>query len=559
MSSLAESRTVGQYLLDCLKREGISEVFGVPGDYNFSLLDTLESDNGLSFITNRNELNAGYAADAYARINGISALITTFGVGEMSATNAIAGAFSEDVPVIQIVGSPKSKMQKDKELAHHTLMDGDYDVFRKVYENITAYTAVLTPENAAREIPAAIQAAKQKKKPVYLSVAIDLVTQPVIFHETEVTQTKSSQIALQAALKQITGMVEEAKKAVILVDMKAIRYRLQDQVQHLAEQLKVPVASLMQGKSGFDESHPQYIGVYGGAFGQEDVTKTVEEADCIFAIGVQWTDVNTSKHTIKLNPLKIVEIQPESVKVGAASYLNVRAEDLLHELTKIGFKQESSIGDIAFPYGTVSGGGEEPIKAASYYPRFQHMLRENDVVVVETGSLSYGMSQIRLPKGATYIAQGGWQSIGFATPAAFGACMAAKDRRVLLFTGDGSLQLTVQEISSMLEKGCKPIIFILNNNGYTIEKYLNVKVEIEKQKYNEIPSWNYTKLAEAFGREAFTKQVRTNQELDDAITEAERLQGEKLCMIELVVEDLMDAPEYLQKMRDFLEKQENEK
>lgn len=150
-------------MFDCLKLEGITEIFGVAGDYNFTLLDTLECYNGIRFIEGRNELNSGYAADGYARIKGISALITTFGVGELSACNAIAGANSEHVPIIHIVGAPPEKDQKEHKLMHHTLMDGNFDVFRKVYEQITAYTAVLTPENAKIEIQTAIRIAKEKK------------------------------------------------------------------------------------------------------------------------------------------------------------------------------------------------------------------------------------------------------------------------------------------------------------------------------------------------------------------------------------------------------------
>ncbi|WP_285769517.1 thiamine pyrophosphate-binding protein [Peribacillus sp. SI8-4] len=553
-----ENRTLGQYLYDCLKEEGITEIFGVPGDYNFSLLDTLEEYEGIEFINGRNELNAGYAADAYARVKGIAALITTFGVGEMSACNAVAGAYSENVPLIHIVGSPKSMMQKEKAMAHHTLMDGDFDVFRKVYEHITGYTVILTPENAATEIPTAIRIAKTKKKPVYMVVAIDLVSKPVLSHSEPLeNEAETNQEALQSAVKHIKKMLEPVKKAAMLVDMKTLRYNLGESVQQLAERLNVPVASLMQGKSGFDESHPQYIGVYAGAFGSQEVTKTVEEAECIFAVGPVWSDTNTSKKTAKLDPLKIVEIQPDSLKVGAASYMNVRAEDFLHALMDIGFRQEESVTVSAFPYDSMAGDSVAPLKAFSYYPRIQRMLKEDDIVVTETGTFSYGMSQVRLPKGVTYIAQGGWQSIGYATPAAFGACIADKNRRVLLFTGDGSLQLTAQEISSMLENGCKPIIFVLNNDGYTIEKFLNVKVDIEKQTYNEIPAWNYTKLPEAFGREAFTARVETNSELDDAIKKAQDLNGEKLCLIELIVKDQMDGPEYMQKLRRYLEKQEN--
>lgn len=132
--------------------------------------------------------------------------------------------------------------------------------------------------------------------------------------------------------------------------------------------------------------------------------------------------------------------------------------------------------------------------------------------------------------------------------------MAVPERRVFLFTGDGALQLTAQEISTMLYYGCKPIIFVLNNDGYTIEKYLNVKTK--NQKYNKIPQWSYTKLAEVFGGDALTATVRTYGELDQAIKQDEIESTEKLCIIEMIVKDPMDASRYMKKMRNYMEKQE---
>ena len=135
------SPTLGQYLFDSLKAEGITEVFGVPGDYNFSLLDTLEQYEGIRFINGRNELGAGYASDGYGRLRGLSALITTFGVGEMSACNTIAGANSEYVPLVHIVGAPKSMDQQAHKLVHHSLLNGDFDVFRQdVYASVRLYS-----------------------------------------------------------------------------------------------------------------------------------------------------------------------------------------------------------------------------------------------------------------------------------------------------------------------------------------------------------------------------------------------------------------------------------
>ncbi|XRG77128.1 thiamine pyrophosphate-binding protein [Rossellomorea sp. GAMAL-10_SWC] len=547
-------KTVGQFLFDCLKQEGITEIFGVAGDYNFSLLDTLERYNGIQFIEGRNELNAGYASDGYARIKGISALITTFGVGELNACNPIAGAYSEHVPIIHIVGSPKEKDQKEHKLMHHTLMDGDFNVFRNMYKQITAYSAVLTPENAMIEIPAAIRIAKEKKQPVYLVVADDLVDQPIMERIEPTQQLKTSNLkSLQAATEHVRQLLENAKRPVILVDVKTMRFGLQAAVLNLADAMKIPVASMMFGKGAFDETHPNYIGMYLGSFGCSEVQSTVENADCIIAIGLVPADTNTGNFTAKLNSMVTIHIQSDLVKIAEAVYPNVLANDLLQVVQNVGYTGQGLHKKVSFPYDQYNVSTEEPLKAAGYYPLFQRMLKQDDIMIVEIGTLFNGMAEVRLPSNIVYIGQGGWGSIGYATPSTFGACIAAPERRVLLFTGDGSLQLTAQEISSMLYYGCKPIIFVLNNDGYTIEKYLNVKTK--NQTYNKIPRWSYTKLAEAFGGNAFTAIVRTYGELEQAINEAEIECSERLCLIEMIVKDPLDAPENMKKMYKYLEKQ----
>jgi indolepyruvate decarboxylase len=550
--------SLGEFLFDCLKQEGITEIFGVPGDYNFTLLDTLERYKGITFVNGRNELNSGYAADAYARVKGISALITTFGVGEMSACNAIAGANSEHVPIIHIVGAPPSMAQHEHKLMHHTLMDGNFEVFHKVYEQITAYTANLTPENATLEIPAAIRTAKEKKKPVYLVVADDLVMKPVKVRQPMMPMPKTTNPkTLQAAVVHAKQLLSSAKQIVLLTDVKMMRFHLQQEVLELAEAMNLPTASTMFGKGGFDESHPNYIGIYAGQFGSASVRATVEAAQCVITIGLVWADTNMANFSAMLDPLKMIDIQPDKVKIGAAEYPNVMAKDMLKQLKSTGYRQNEPIPKNTFPYDGAVMQTDEPLRASVYYPRIQQMMKQNDIVIAETGTFFYGMSQVKLPHGVTYIAQGGWQSIGYATPSAFGACIAAPNRRVLLFTGDGSLQVTAQEISSMLFYSCKPIIFILNNDGYTIEKYLNLKTQ--NQTYNQIPRWSYTKLPEAFGGEAFTAIVKTNSEFDEAIKRAETESASKLCIIEMIADDPLDAPEYMLRMRDYLEQQEKQR
>ncbi|WP_010235523.1 alpha-keto acid decarboxylase family protein [Clostridium arbusti] len=548
--------TVGRYLFNCLNSEGVSEIFGVPGDYNFTLLDNLEKDERINFVNCRNELNAGYATDAYARIKGLGVMITTFGVGELNACNAIAGSYSECIPVIHIVGAPKTMLQMEHRKMHHTLMNGDYSVYENIYKNITEYTAVITKDNAQIEIPIAIQKAKEMKKPVYLVIAIDVVDQPVTKREANLPKPQTNKNSLQLALNNIKQVINQAQKPILLPDIMVSRYNLQAVVENLADKMDIPVATMMTGKGSFNESHKNYIGLYAGRWGSLEVKDFVESCDCILAIGPIWSDYNTGSFSAQLNPVNIIEIQHNYVKVGMSVYENVLMEDLLNELVKVVDKKSFPIPNMKMIY-TENGAsnGNDQISSVYYYPKLQKFIKEDDIVIVESGSLPLGMAQVKLPKNVTYISQYNWGSIGYATPATFGACIAAKNRRVVLFTGDGSIQLTAQELSSMIYNGCKPIIFLINNKYYTIEAYLNTPKTTE---YNNIPVWDFEKLIEAFGGNAYTARVNTNAELDEAIRQIEIQGKDKMCFVE-VNADKMDVPGIVHNVHTMIEEMEKQK
>ena len=132
--------TVAEYLLIRLKEIGVEHLFGVPGDFVLGFFNQILK-SGVKYIGTCNELNAAYAADGYARIRGIGAFASTFGVGELSAVNGVAGAFAERVPVVVITGSPATVNFRTRPLLHHTL--GDYQIPLKIYEKITAASTQL--------------------------------------------------------------------------------------------------------------------------------------------------------------------------------------------------------------------------------------------------------------------------------------------------------------------------------------------------------------------------------------------------------------------------------
>lgn len=546
-------KKLGNYLCESLYNAGISKIFGVAGDYNFTILDEIEKDNRLTFIENRNELNASYAADGYARINGIGAIITTFGVGELSAFNGIAGSYSENVPIVHIVGAPSSIDQSEHRLMHHSLMNGDFQQFKNAYQEITSYATIVTLENAEMEISKALFIAKSKKKPVYIMIPNDLIQKDITISDISFNYPQTNKETLKEALKRIKEMLEKSSRIVLLSDVLTTRFHLENKVQALAEHLNLPVATTVYGKGSFNETHPNYIGLYAGLAGSVEIKEFVENADTIIAVGLVYADTNTGIFTNNLNFNKTIQIQPNYVKIGEAIYPGILAKDIIEEIINLDIASKELIYKPTFPYSKIDFFENDLLAANNYYPIFEQFLCPDDIVLVDTGTLLDGFSEVRLKKNITYITQGGYQSIGYATPATLGAIIANQHRRTILFTGDGSLQMTFQEISTMFKEDVKPIIIILNNGLYLVEDYLNVNTK--NPSYNILPKWNYQKTPEIFNGEAYTEKVKTVKELIDALKIAQKEYTTKLCIIEIIPGSPYDVPEYLIKTRDILEEQ----
>ena len=168
------------FLLTRLAEAGLASVFGVPGDYNLAILDAIAGRPELAWIGMATEQGAGYAADSYARLRGIGALVTTFGVGELSALNAIAGAYAESVPVVHIVGTPALAARETGATLHHNLPDRDYGHFARMAAEVTAAQADLRPDTAPEEIDRVLSTALRTSRPVYLTIPADVAGIPVL-------------------------------------------------------------------------------------------------------------------------------------------------------------------------------------------------------------------------------------------------------------------------------------------------------------------------------------------------------------------------------------------
>ena len=511
--------TVVEHVLARLKKLGIREVFGVPGDFSFGITDAVVEDPELRWIGTSNELNAAYAADGYARVKGFGALSTAFGVGELSALNGIAGSYTEHVPVFHLAGMPNTKTQRERRLVHHTLGKGEFDVFLKMSRPAVCASAVLTPENAAVEVERLIAAALAHRRPVHIGIPADCATAPVLPAAAvgQDLEPATDPEALKEAVEAIAEKLDKAKTAVILAGYLIPRLGCTAQAMALVEAAGLPFATMFMDKTALDETHPQYIGMYDGRIMNQDIREFVEGCDCVLNLGALWSDLNTGAFTANIDPARMISVRHHYVQVGRALFPDIEMCDALVALAgKVGKKQVPA--PKVHGLGAPQGAPHDKITPDYLYPRWESFFRPGDLVVAETGTVSMGLAFALMPRGSVFLNQTLWCSIGWGTPAALGAALAAPEKRTVLITGEGAHQMTAQEIGTFCRYGVKPIIFCLNNQGYLIERLL---CKEPLASYNDLAGWDYQQLPRVMGcTDWFCARATTNGELDAAMEKA---------------------------------------
>jgi TPP-dependent 2-oxoacid decarboxylase len=532
--------TIGDYLLTRLKELGIHHIFGVAGDFNLGFLDQIVKHTGIEWIGACNELNGAYASDGYARIKGAGALVTTFGVGELSAINGIAGAYAEYVPIVNIVGTPSTATQNNKMLVHHTLGDGHFNIFADMYSRVTVAQAFLDKtNNAAEEIDRVLTACWLHKRPVYISIPTDVSYIPIDAPKKPLNLVYTSQPeALNQFVEQAANFIEKAKQPITLVDFAAQRFPMQPLILDFLKKTGIPFAALSMGKAIINESHPQFIGNYMGNFSTSGVQNQVEQSDCIIAFGLLLSDFNSGGFTTNLNADSIIAIHGEYARVQKSIYEKAFFYHTIPALNKrLSYRYSGAIIHTAVPEKIL------PEDTALRHERFWQLispyLEKKSIIIAETGTSLFGSLQIPLPDETTYISQILWGSIGYTVGALFGACIAAPHRPTVLFIGDGSFQLTAQEISNIESHGLTPTLFLLDNDGFTVERLIHGAT----MPYNDIPAWNYTKLPHIFSDNVWSTYITTEKELAHALVERQK-NKHKMAFITVKM-DKMDAPKLL--------------
>ncbi|MFC8784967.1 alpha-keto acid decarboxylase family protein [Streptomyces nigra] len=540
--------TVAEYLLHRLASLDVHHLFGVPGDYNLALLDTVLVSPDIEWVGCANELGAAYAADGYARVRGFAAVLTTFGVGELSAINGIAGSYAERVPLVHITVGPSQEAERSGAVVHHTAADGDYDRFARAHAPVVCASAVLRPETAAREIDRVFTTALRERRPGYLRLPSDVAAARVAAPAGSLDGAgEIDQESLTAFRAAAETRVEQATSAAVLTDFLADRFGVQDALAALISAGALPWAVLSSGKTVLPEDTPGFAGVYSGALAAPGARTTVEDTDLLIRVGVVAADTTTGGFTHGFDAESGIDLGTDCASVDGKRFEGVPLPAALAVLTELvahrfGGPQRPVLPAPAPP---VAADSAAPLTQADLWPALAAWTGPDTLVVAEQGTSFFGMCIQHLAGGARFIAQPLWGSIGYTLPALLGAQLADPSRRGLLLIGDGSAQMTIQELGTLARQRLTPVIVLVNNNGYTVERAIHGP----RAAYNDIATWDWQALPAALGApDALVLSAATPAELTTALDAAGRV-VDRMVFIE-VHTGTDDVPELLHRLAE---------
>ncbi|KAH6665269.1 pyruvate decarboxylase [Verticillium dahliae] len=505
---------------------------------------------------------AEYLFTSLRQIGGAGALATSFGVGELSALNAVAGAYAEKVPVVHIVGGPSRAARAARACLHHSLGDGDLGVFAAMYAAVTVAQARLDcPATAPRLVDEVLRACLVESRPVYIELPSDMaaaqVPRPTMPAAIFPSTTSEELYACRAHI--LCFMIAEAERPMILVDGFTARFDIREEINELVRISQIPTLTTPFGKGIVNETLPGYKGIFCGAMGNKELQDWVDGCDLVLHFGPLRSDVNTFGFSARTNASKTLFFEKNAVEHDDSTNLlllnEVSATKLLVQNLPMDLLKE-------LPAPTSSS----PVDQQTFWLRVSRLFRPGDIILTETGTASYGGQSFVLPENTILINSSLWLSIGYTLAAAQGAALAqremfqAGDRphgRTILFEGEGSLQMSAQAISDMIRNRLDVIIFVINNGGYTIERLIHGF----SASYNDVQPWRNLEAPSFFGapRDDLLYPVRTRRvqiwgDLESVMQDLGIQSGKGMNVIEVFM-DAADAPQSLKNIADYVRKE----
>jgi indolepyruvate decarboxylase len=494
--------TLHQYLFDQLWDRGVRHIYGIPGDFALNLFEAFERDGRFTLVRLSHEPSVGFAADGAARMTGgLGVCCVTYGAGGLNMVNPVACAYAEESPIVVLSGGPGRAERRAGLHVHHEVKTFESQL--NVYREVTEYSAILDdPRTAATHISRAIDVALKAKRPVYLEIPRDMVTEeidPPLDGARVEMQTDEG--AVDEAVAEIAARLRASVCPVLVVGVEVHRFQLQDRLVRLAERLRLPVASSFLGRGAFPTRHPQFVGTYLGLVSPPDLREIVEESDCVLLVGERISDTSLGISAQRLTERNLLICVARDVFIGHHRYehapidqvmarLEAR-EDLVPVAATLPFPGPPAP---AHPVPTIDDGA--PITASLVIDVLNEFVEAHPEVplVTDTGDCLFASVEIR---SNVVIAPAYYATMGFAVPAALGV-QTSTGRRPLVLMGDGAFQMTGPEISHAPQYGCNPVIVLLNNTRWEM-----LQAFYPHAGYNDTVTWPFAKLAELWGGRGF--------------------------------------------------------
>jgi TPP-dependent 2-oxoacid decarboxylase len=537
------SVSVGGYLIERLAKLGVRHVFGIPGDYVLGFYHQLEASD-LAVVNCADEQGAGFAADAYARVNGIGAVCVTYGVGGLKVVNTTAQAFAEKSPVVVISGGPGVAERRSEPLLHHKIRSFDSQLV--VFREVTCASAIITDaESAQREIDRALAACLRHSQPVYLELPRDLVDARIEVRSRREEPAPRDEAALAEALAETAELVAAAERPVIIAGEELARFRLSDRLPALLERSGMPVATTTLSKSVLDETHPLYLGVYEGALGHEATRRYVEGSDCLIILGANLSDATLGINTARLNQAVTISSNAAQTWVHRHTYPGVTLVDFVGRLgDALPAGERRAVPNPARPSAWVAR-PDAPMTIERLMTCLNTYIDHETTVIADVGDALFAALDL-VVEAWEFLAPAYYLSLGFAVPGAVGVQMANPGTRPLVIVGDGAFQMTGMELTTVARYGLDPIVIVLDNAGYGTER------PMLDGPFNDIVPWHYERVPDVIGA-GRGYEVRTEEDLDAALHAArDDRSGFSLLHVHLDRDDLSPA---LRRLTAFLGRQ----
>jgi indolepyruvate decarboxylase len=532
--------TVADYILKRLSEQHVDTLFGVPAAYCAPLFDAA-SGHGIRPVVNASDLEAGYAADGYARTKGLGAVSVAYGVGTLSMINAIAGAYVERSPVVVINGGPTStnlsNLHQFDVVFSHSIGQDATDL--AAYKLVTAKAA---RAGTAAEVPAvvddAISTAITKKRPVYIEINMAIWDSACPMPAGPLTVTNPPAGTEQQLAATIVGLIRAAQSPLILVGTEIQRYGLADKAADLIAKLGVRWATALLAKSTLAEQGAGWIGVYDPPHSQAAVKNAVEQADllvtlgCVFPNGYAALVQNAFGHMVQVYDGRV------RIKTGAKQNAEIVA------LTSALVTEAAKAPPKPVPAGAspvTAGPATDPLTYKQVFERAGAALDDSWITIPDTFLGIYSAANLPVKGRDAFLCSGVWASIGHSVAAAVGASFGSS-RRPLVICGDGGFHMTAQALSTMVQTGRNPVIIVIANGIYGYEQFLLDPSFFDNpakspRSYVALNQWDFVQFAHGLGLQS-AQAVNTAAAFDAALAAAKAGSGPALIVAQVNPHDL---------------------